>query len=546
MKKNILHGLLLGISTLLAVETASAQTTYTSNGSSGGLFSSPSTWNASLSPAEMMAAIQSGTNTFVIASGDSVIVDDSINVKGLTVDGILMFGAANDVNKTMIVDGPFSVGASGKAKVSDYIGTSTLRIKGNITSSGEINFRRGTGKAVNVVLTGTTQTVTVNTAKDKTMFNNFEVASGTVTAGSDLNIGGSFTLGLNAKFLAGATTLYIGGNFNKNATGADDFNCGTGTVVFNGHAVQTISCESSNIRFNHVTVNGGGFVVVANQTYFKGDFLITENSTVSSSVALLFYGNFTVDNGSTYDTNTSYTYFRRGYELVTVDDGNQLITINGEATFAGIECRCKADKAGVKTFRGSIVSTQYLNVYGSASLVDDATTYHHTFVGATVEGTIDLSSPMLITGGTLRKSSTAAVNGEFTLGAGDITTQSGEIYVKAGDRLIVQGNLTVESGAFVLSGAADGKQAEVVGTLSKTLSVQSGARFYLRGPNDNYPTGFGTITIDENSTTYYDSKFDQIIHGGEGVTYGNLYLDYCNKTFNGPTTIISRMPKGAA
>ena len=538
MKKNILHRMALGFAAVvIATSAAQAQATFTSVNSKGGLFSSPSTWGSSLSASEMLAAIQSGENTFVIASGDSVIVDDSINVKGLTVDGILMFGAANDVNKTMIVDGSFSVGASGKAKVSDFTSTSTLRIKGNITSSGEINFRRGTGKAVNVVLTGTTQTVTVNTVKDKTLFNNFEVASGTVTAGSDINIGGTFTLGLNAKFLAGATTLYVGGNFNKNATGATDFDCGTGTVVFNGHAVQTISCESNNIVFNQVTVNGGGFVVVANQTYFKGNFLITENSTVSSSAKLLFYGDFTVDSGSTYDTNTSYTYFRRGYELVTVDDGDQLISINGEATFAGIECRGKKDRVGEKKFKGSINSIAELQAYSTAKIVDEGSGLHHTFSGALVQGEIELSNPMTIKGGRLRNNG----SGEFTLGTGDITTAESSVYINNGDTFKPKGNITVETEGFVLEGSSDGKQARVIGSSLKSFTVKSGARLYIRGANDNYPTGFGTITIDENSTTYYDSKFNQIVHGGDGVTYGSLYLDYCDKTFNGPTTIMGHL-----
>ena len=523
MKKNILRKVLSGVWALLVVEFASAQTTYTSNGNGGGLFSNPATWGRNMTQSEMQAAIQAGTNLFVVADGDIVTIDDSINVKNLTVNGTLVFGEAAEKDHPVIVDGAFTVGAGGKALVSDYIGIHSLRVKGGFTSSGVINFRKGTGKAVNVVFTGT-QTVTVDSDEEKTKFNNFEVAKGKVTAGSDLRIGGAFTIGAEATlFNAGNNTIYIAGNFAMNKSEA--FTRGNSTVVFNGSTVQLVS-NVGKLYFNNVIVNGTGFVVVSNDMNVYGDFLVKNHSTLSTSAILKFSKEFKIEAGGKFDSNASYTQF--------VGENDQDIIISGDVTFAGIYCSSTA--VTTKLIKGSINSTQYIRAMLNAKIADDANTYHHVFSGATAHGGIDLSSPMTIKGGTLRYSEEAE-NAEFRLGGGDITIETGEVYVKAGDTFRHDGDITVASGAFVLSGNDDGTQAELIGNHTNTLAIASGARFYVRGANDNFPKDI-IVDINESSTTYYDSKFDQKVHG---ATYGHLALDYYDKEFTGPSYIAGHM-----
>lgn len=529
MKKNILHGFLLGLS-VVALSVGSAKADDFISTTAGGLFNNPGTWGVSLTSEQMLASIQAGTNTFTVREGATVTVNDSVNVNDLTVQagGTLVFGDDDDKNYTMIVNNTFNV--SGEAKVSNYRGAHTLKVRKGFTSTnGKISFREGTGRAVNVVFgmeSTDKQTVTVNTGVDQTKFGNVDVAKGEVTAGSNLVIGGSFTIGTDGKFVASDKTIYVAGNFAKKHNKASSFDRGTSTFVFNGNTVQSIS-NAGELYFNNVIVNGRGFVIVSNTTRVYGQFLVENNSTLSTSASLLFYGDFEVESGSKYESNAEYTQFNK--------EGDQAITMDGDVSFAGVYCYSTKVDSTTKTFKGSINSTAYIRALGTSRIVDDASTYHHTFSGASATGRINLSSPMTIKGGTLRKSETSSVNGEFSLGKGDITIQTGDIIVKAGDTFKFSSNITVESGNFYLQGTED-KQALLVGNGLNTLTIASGARLYIRGANDNFPQNC-KVVIDEGSTTCYDSKFNQIVHGGEGVTYGNLYLDYCNKTFNGPTTI---------
>ncbi|MBR2195490.1 MAG: T9SS type A sorting domain-containing protein [Salinivirgaceae bacterium] len=534
MKKNILQRIMSGMIAVMFATTPALADTFTSVAS--GDFSAPATWGVSLTSAEMLAATQTPGNTFVISGGYTVTIGDSVNVNDLTVtNGTLAFGKTNDNDLPIIVNGAFTVGADGHAVVSDIYGAHTLHVKQGFTSSGEVNFHKGTGKSVNVIFDGANQTVAVNEEENKTLFSNFTVATGTVTASNNLTIKGSLSINNGATLNVTNKTIRLTGNYTNTGT----LTYKGSTIVFDGRAVQSVSVSGDNaVKFNAITVSGGGFLVISNDVKIFGDFLITGNSTVSSSANLIFYANFTVDEGSKYDTNTGYTDF--GGEGGSKGLLNQTIRVDGEATCNVLRFYCN-EKSGEKTYIGNINATSYVRVYKNTRLVDVAGDYHHTFVGAIVTGDMELQNPMTIRGGTLRYHDGASTNGEFSLGKGNITIQTNDTYVKAGDTFNVKGNITVESGSFVLNGNAEGLQAEVVGNTENTLTVASGARLYIRGRNDNFPKNFASVNLHESSTTYYDSKFNQEVHGGEGVTYGTLYLDYYDKTFNGPTTIMGHL-----
>ncbi len=530
MKNNILRRALLGLLLTMVSSVSAWADTFTST-AAGGRFSSPSTWGSSMTAAEMLEAIQAKTNTFVVQAGATVTVDDSVNVYDLTVNGTLVFGDVDNASYTVIVNNKFTV--TGVAEVSDHPGAHTLLVRKGFTStSGKISFREGTGQAVNVVFgaeSADKQTVAVNTAVGQTKFGNFDVANGEVTAGSDLTIAGAFTIGSSGKFIAGDKTIYVAGNFSKKHNKKASFDRGTSTFVFNGNTVQSIS-NAGELYFNRVIVNGRGFVVVSNGTRFYGDFLIENNSSVSTSAAMLFYGRFEVQSGSKYESNADYTQFNA--------DADQDIIMDGDVSFAGIYCSSTKADSTTKTFKGSINSTQYIRAMGTSRIVDDASAYHHTFVGATAEGRIALSSPMTIRGGTLRKSEAKdpVVYGTFSLGTGDITIQSGDVYVRSGDTFKCSSNITVETGSLVMSGDTD-KQSTLIGNGSNTLTVASGAKLYIRGANDNFPQNI-TVNLNDGSTTYYDSKFNQQVHGAH---YGTLVLDYYDKTFTGNSYIAGHL-----
>ncbi len=531
MKKNCLRRIVIGLAAyIFSTSAVLAQTAYTSVKS--GDFTSADTWGASLSDEDF----RNGANSFTIANSHTVTIGDSIKVVDLTVEtgGKLTFGRENETFKCATVTGKFLVKTGGAVNVADLAGTRILQIANGFENNGSVDFRRNTNKVVNVVFNGT-QDVTCN---GSTIFSNFEVASGTVTAKSDLDIDGAFTIAASAtKFTLSGHTMNLAGNFTKNASGKKCFDYENGKIIFDG-TVQSISGSGNSNYFNDIEVSGGGFLVISCRMYCVGNFSVTNNSTVSSSTSLRFYSNFTVESGSTYDSNTDYTCFFRGDSYDGGPDNlvgaDQTITIAGDVTFAGVSCR-SGSNVGTKTFIGNINSAGELRAHGKAKIVDNAATYQHRFSGAKAEGGIYLQSPMTIEGGTLKYSD--GDTGEFTLGNGDITVKTGTVYVRAGDTFKPEGNVTVETGGFVLNGTYDGGvevSAQMIGKLDKTFTVMDGTAFYLKGYSDKFPTGFGTITIGETSTTYYNSNFDQEIHPWN---YGNLYLQYKNKTFKGATNV---------
>lgn len=538
MKRASINKIAIFIISLFSVSSVCAET-YTSQGN--GNWNATSNWKNGSGNSPSAADLVSGSHSFVVAAGHTIVINDSANVSAFTVNGNLVFGAVAGESKTMIVSGGFTVGTGGNVSVADLEGTHILKVSGGFVNNGTIAFRRNSIKVLNVVFSGT-QTIS---GSGSGAFNNFEVASGTVTTNVNLDIDGSFTLDAGAKFNAGNTTINIAGNFTKNATGADDFNRGTSTIVLDGTTVQTISGVNNGNRFHNLTISGGGFVVISSQIDVANDFWITNNSTVSSSVELHFYGNFTVDMGSTYDTNTSYTCFWAGYtgnsRPTSASAGDQIITINGNATFAGISCRCSA-AVGTKTFHGSINSTAELRAWGKAQIVDDASTYIHTFSGAIAQGGINLQSPMRITGGTIRCNDATPDESDYTLGSGKITIAGG-VGIRSGGTLNVSSDVEIESGYIVLNGSykVSGSDttwyaAQIKGNGSNTLIVNNGTTLYMRG-KDNFPSNI-TVDFGETSTAYYDAEFDQTVHATD---YGSLYLQYGNKTFSGNTNIAQHL-----
>ncbi len=536
MKQNLTFKSVLVLVSMFCAMSECFATEYTSIKT--GNFTDSDTWSGSPTLAQM----QDKSNSFKVVNGYTVTVDDSINVLNLTVEnGILLFGKTAEKDLPIIVNGSFTVLANGQAIVSDVVGTHTLHVKAGFTSSGVINFRKGTGKAVNVVFEGS-QNVSVDEGKlddgltDKTIFSNFTVAAGTVVANSNLSIKGSLSINSGATFNATNKTIQLTGNY----TNAGTLTYTGSTFVFNSRAVQSIS---GTANFNNISVSGGGFLVISSNINVYGNFEISENSTVSSSANLYFCGNFSVAAGSKYDTNTGVTDF-------CGDDGsgkggllNQTITIDGEAIFNILRFYSN-EKGGVKTYKGNINATSYVRVYKNTRLVDVVGNYNHTFVGAIVTGDMNLQNPMTIKGGTLRYHEDKTIFGEFSLGTGDITIQTNDVSVKAGDTFIVKGDITVETGSLVIAGTEE-KQAEVYGNEdnTSTLTVYDGARLYIRGgadafANDNFPKRFASVTLGESSTTYYDSKFNQKVHG---ATYGHLALDYYDKTFTGNSFIAGHL-----
>jgi len=519
-------------------QTVFSQNTYTTTTS--GDWNNVSIWsNGGAHPTA--ADLISGLHSFVVAEGHEVVFNDSANVAAATINGKLTFGKEAS-SKNMVVKGALTIGTNGEITVAEFEASHTIEVNGGIVNNGKMNLRNNSAQNVNVILSGN-QTIGGSGTYN---LNNLQVKSGTITLATNLNIDGSMVN--EGTFNVGSQTISIAGSFSNKGT----FNGKNSTVNFDGSTVQNITSTNSKDYFGKVNVNGGGYVVLGSNLYITDKFTISNNTTVTTCYGVHFYGDFTVEAGSKYEATADWTYFSRGYaenSIAASDDGDQTLTLDGDVQFYALSLHSKElkgnpitdfDIKGTKTIKGNLTVVDQTRVWNSTRLVDDASTYEHSFASISVFGQMDITSHITLTGGTLRRyyDQKPEYFGEFSITDGADITVTGSVNIAPGDIMIATGNINVETGYLMVNGSYKSDldtyyNAKLIGQLDKTLSINNVAALYIRA-QDGYPSGFGNINMSSTSNTYYDANYDQVVRGG---TYGHLVLSYKSKTVDGPLEI---------
>ena len=469
-------------------------TDYTSAGS--GSWSNSSTW----SPAGVPGA---GDNV-TIASGNTVTIDQDVEINNLTINGSLVIG--NDATvRNLTVDGTVTIASGGSFTVADYDITHQVIFKGNITNDGTLDFYNSSSRVADVTFDASSASITVG-GSNSPQFNSITFSGGTTTANVAFDIEGSVTIDNGATFDAGTYTHTVAGNWTVNGSGQLTGNC---TIDMDGSLIQSITTSAT---FYNLTYNGGGTGVISGNITVTHDFHVTNNTEVHTNTTNYFQGNFTVDDGSQFEaTGGTCSFNLSGDQTVTIGttDG-QTNTEFYNAYFQG---------SGTKTIDGDMVVKHYFQLDKGVTIEDNGDTHTQTFYNnCYFNGTCNFSGTILFKGGTCYDTD----DGNFTLGTANILVK-GYTYIGENTTMNVNGDFTIDvndNGSHI--GFIINNNAALVGQSSKTLTVKNNTSLYIRGSN-NFPTGFGTITFEPGSYARYDAALnDQTIYSG--VTYWHLYL----------------------
>ncbi|ALO17078.1 Type V secretory pathway, adhesin AidA [Salinivirga cyanobacteriivorans] len=477
--------------------------TYTSTGD--GDFYDVATWGGGLN----LSDIRDGSNDFIIAAGHTVVLNDSVNINDLTINGTLIFGD-EAVGEAMVVNGVFEV--NGSASVSSNTATHKLYIYGGFISDGTIDFRNNSNQVVNTYLDGTYNI----SGTDEPLLNSLNILGGSVTLQRSLNIDGNLLVDASATFNAGANTINLAGNF----TSTGNFNANTSTLNMDAGLVQSIT---QNVTLYDFTATGSGIVSLSGSITVTNDFTCNNSSRIVTSSNQNFEGDFTVDATGEFTANDG---------VVSFDGANQAITLNGAIEFDRVD----AAGSGTKTIAGSLVCNDNFYIRDGVTVTDGAGQTHYLET-IYFHGTGDLNfsnkivfnrestAYILADGGGIVDLGTAAIDfdGRFYIGNGGNPTT-----------LQVNDDIEVLSDYIVIE---DGSALTDVSTAA-TLKLNDGTNLYVRGA-DNFPGGFATYDFHENSFVRYDQDMAQTVRGN--ITYGHLYLRQGTKTVDGPLIINSNL-----
>lgn len=216
-----------------------------------GNWNNTSTWEESLDSANWVPATSapsSGHKTTTIKSGHTVTLSANASVSSLNIEGTLNTGI-------YALSGTTSLDVS-SAGVINVSGTSNF-------PSGFTAITLNSGSTVNYNMAGNQNIYATN-------YSNLNIAgsSGTKTLLGVTTVNGNLTI--SRPLTTNSYQLTIGGNFVQNNT----FTQGTGTVIFNGNATQTIS-GSSPTTFYNLTVNKN-----------SGELTLSKAITVSNNLSL--------------------------------------------------------------------------------------------------------------------------------------------------------------------------------------------------------------------------------------------------------------------
>lgn len=181
-----------------------------------------------------------------------------------------------------------------------------------------------------------------------------------------LTVNGSFTQSGNASTVfSGAGTLSILNNFNyTNGT----FTPGTGTVIYNGTASQTVG----NVTYNNLTINKTSSIASINNALTIGGNLSVSSGELDNFAALIITGNVNVASGSIFKNTGT-------------------MTVNGNWTNGGTY----NDTGGSVSFTGG--NAQSI----SASTFNNLTINKTVGSTATLTGNAGISGDLNLTSGTL-------------------------------------------------------------------------------------------------------------------------------------------------
>ncbi|NLR56824.1 hypothetical protein HGH93_01835 [Chitinophaga polysaccharea] len=362
--------------------------------------------------------------------------------------------------------------------------TLTLASGGSLTTQGNISgiWSNNVAHTINV----NNQAMTVN--------GSLALSDGTAGHTIQLNVGnGSVTVGGSVTQSGGAGitcsgtgSLSIGGNFNYTS---GTFSAGSGTVVYNGAALQSVA----GLTYNHLTINKS-----ANSAQINSNTTVNGNLTVSSgdlsvNATTMVTGDITLSAGA------------------TANGGSAAISLSGNWNNSG-------------TFTPS---TGTINFTGSNAQNISSTTFNNLVINKA--------------GGVASLIGNIVVNGNISVNAGTLG-----LATFTANRATQGGILTVANGSLLTVGGTANFPANYsqyqLGT-SSTVNYNAAASQTVAG---NIPYGFLTLSGSGTKSLAANITVNNNLTIGSGVTYSagafttNLYGNWINSgTFSGGTGTVT-------
>ncbi|MFN5306016.1 MAG: T9SS type A sorting domain-containing protein [Bacteroidota bacterium] len=498
---------------------SSYSATYFSQGT--GLYSTLANWNTQANGSGTIPPsvdLTSGTHNFVIQNGHVVTIDMNPSTAALTIDGSLIIGD-NNIGRTVSINGVTTIGATGQFVCGTNDATHPVTFRGSIINAGTLNFYNNVNSVANSTFIGSSLTASGAGLYQLNHLTLTGSPTTSLTLNSSFTIKGQVVLNNACTLNDGGLTHYVEGNWNEQGSGQLT---GLGTIEFN--SVNSIQLIETASVFNNLRLNlSGGLAIFQAPVTVNGDFSLQNFSNLLANTHNhILNGNLSIDGTSTLNSTGTLTFSASGrtqiipytsnctYQNLTFSNGGATFpkTIDGNLELNGqftINSTAQVNATGDLIFRSSFRQDGICNFTGSI-----------TFLGAGANIQTNTASPNL--GSVLIVSN---LNAGATLTFGFVAPATSTNWPINNDLIINSGNLVVSA------------STNLTGQSGYNFKVLNNAALYIRGTN-NFPTGFGAVTIDPTTSAFYDVG-NQVVKGG--IAYGTLNLTAGTKTMDGSVVV---------
>jgi hypothetical protein len=327
------------------------------------------------------------------------------------------------------------------------------------------------------------------------------------TAATCLNL----LMSTSSALTVSSNTLTIAGNFvNEGGTIT-----GVGTIAFSG-TNKVISGTSTN--FQNLTINNNASISLnGNHSCTSFAFGVGDNNT-----------SFTHNADASLTISGTVTIVQSGANSIT-----KSWNINGGTATVGGLISYSGTNTTTSRIQEIVITTGTLNANGGITFAAANNTGRRIVMSGgagriNLQGTLTLGGQQTLTAGTASSTfnytgSTAQTIPFFSSGGYnniEINNTAGATLTAAVTTGNVTGNILVSTGALSNGGFA------ITGNGSAAFTVMNGAMLTLAGTSA-FPTGFGTITLQTNSTVNYNSTGAQTV---AARSYANLTLSGARTT----------------
>ncbi|MEK7263388.1 MAG: hypothetical protein AAB071_02625, partial [Bacteroidota bacterium] len=425
-------------------------------------------------------------------------LDNSSSYYGI---GATVFGGTTSLSgtngifkfKNVIINSSSSLNSNGKTIYvrGDWTSTGTFTSSDTVVCDSTLSQTFNAGKFYNLTINKSSSSVTL--AGTDSVTNNFLLTSGTLnTNGQNFVVLQNATISASGTLSAGASNIYIGGDWSRSGT----FTSGTSTVTFFKSGNQNIQSTT----FNSVTLSGSGNKIATGNCTTAGTLTIGANTAFvenTNAISTTVSGNI-VNNGAfvgigttTFGGSTTLSgsgLFKFGNLTIsnTLVDGGKTISVRGNWTKSGT-----FTSTGTTQFDSSLAQTV------------NASNFYNFTLGKS-SGTVTLNGAI-------------TVDNDFTMNGGDLTTGSLSYAItSARDFSINSGNLTSNGSTITV-----GRHWRKSGTFTSSTSTV---------------VFNGASAESVNASNFYNVSFS-----GAGIKYlvGNSY------TVSGNISIGSTSPVSA-